>query len=82
MTPSASAFRRRAEQCLRFADQLDWSADPSVPALRDMAAQYEAAARALEAQPPRPAEGPLTHRGCEPDRRQSLGLEIGSGRTL
>ena len=72
MTPSASAFRRRAQQCLRFADQLDFSADPSVPALRDMAAEYEAAARALEAQPPQPTESPLTRRGREPDRRSTL----------
>ncbi len=59
MPPSAAAFRRRAEQCLRFADQLDLSADPSVPALRDMALEYEAAARALEAQPPRLADIPM-----------------------
>lgn len=56
--PSAAAFRRRAERCLRFADQLDLSADPSVPALRDMALEYEAAARALEMQPPRLADIP------------------------
>lgn len=72
MTPSVAAFRRRAEQCLRFADQLDLSADPSVPALRDMAAEYEAAARALEAESACRADGPLTRRGREPDSRSTL----------
>lgn len=72
MTASVAAFRRRAEQCRRFADQLALSADPSVPALRDMAAEYEAAARALEAPPPCRAEGPLTLRDREPDRRSTL----------
>ncbi|GAB6844075.1 hypothetical protein HNR00_001691 [Methylorubrum rhodinum] len=72
MTPTAAAFRRRAEQCRRFADQLDLSADPSVPALRDMAAEYEAAARALETPVPRFIDGPLTLRDREPDRRSTL----------